>query len=288
MAASMTAYGRTEEDQESGRVIWEIKTLNHRYLESNLRLPDSLKMLESTVRKRLSERLGRGKVDCSLHVITRDHHCDELVIDETLVNKLIERMESVSARMSNPAPMNAMEILAWPGTLVDDPPTAESLGASLLEQLQATLDSVLATRVEEGKKLAALVLKRCDRMTELLTHYRKRLPGIHDELRQKLKSKSEALSVSLDPERLEQEILLLAQKSDVTEELERLEAHLDEVRAVFDRDGPIGKRLDFLMQELNREANTLACKAVDLGGVNASVECKVLIEQMREQVQNIE
>jgi uncharacterized protein (TIGR00255 family) len=288
MTVSMTAYGRTEESSETGHITWEIRSVNHRYLEVNIRLPEDLRILETKVREHISNKLKRGKVDCSLRFDASEIAGDGLSIDTNLANNLIKSAESIQASITNPAELSAMDFLRWPGVINRDTIDAEPISASLLEQLDMTLEHVVGTRLREGKKLQAMILERCDIIASLLHRFREKLPDIQQMLRDRLSDKSQELSIELDKDRLEQEILLLVQKSDVAEELDRLEAHLGEVRQVVQKNEPVGRRLDFLMQEMNREANTLGSKAANLDYTNTSVDLKVLIEQMREQIQNIE
>ena len=288
MTASMTAYGRTEESSETGHITWEIRSVNHRYLELNIRLPEELRMLETRVRKHISSKLKRGKVDCSLRFDANEVSGNGLSINKDLANRLVKSAESIQSSISNPVTLNAMDVLRWPGVINRDMIDAESISDSLLKQLDITLESVVETRLGEGEKLQAMILERCDNIATLLKTFKEKLPEIQQILRDRLTDKSQELSIELDKDRLEQEILLLVQKSDVAEELDRLDAHLGEVRQVLQKNEPVGRRLDFLMQELNREANTLGSKAANLDYTNTSVDLKVLIEQMREQIQNIE
>jgi len=288
MTASMTAYGRTEETNETGHITWEIRSVNHRYLEMNIRLPEELRMLEAKIREHISNKLKRGKVDCSLRFDADDISRDGLSINTELTNSLVKSAESIQSSMANPSALNAMDILRWPGVINRDMIDAESISAPLLKQLDMTLESVVETRLSEGEKLQAMILERCDNITALLKTFKDKLPEIQRMLRDRLSQKSQELDIELDKDRLEQEILLLVQKSDVAEELDRLDAHLGEVRQVLQKNEPVGRRLDFLMQELNREANTLGSKAANLDYTNTSVDLKVFIEQMREQIQNIE
>lgn len=288
MTASMTAYGRTEESNETGHITWEIRSVNHRYLEVNIRLPEELRMLETKVREHISSKLKRGKVDCSLRFDASEIAGDGLSINTNFANNLIKSAESIQTSITNPSELSAMDFLRWPGVINRDTIDAESISASLLEQLDLTLEHVVGTRLREGNKLQAMILERCDTIASLLHRFREKLPEIQQILRDRLTDKLQKLSIELDKDRLEQEILLLVQKSDVAEELDRLDAHLGEIRQVVQKNEPVGRRLDFLMQEMNREANTLGSKAANLDYTNTSVDMKVLIEQMREQIQNIE
>jgi len=288
MTASMTAYGRTEESNETGHITWEIRSVNHRYLELNIRLPEELRMLEARVREHISNKLKRGKVDCLLRFDANEIPGNGLSINKDLANCLVKSAESIQSSITDPAMLNAMDVLRWPGVINRDTIDAESISVPLLKQLDMTLERVVETRVSEGNKLQAMILERCDTIASLLRAFGEKLPEIQQMLRDRLTEKSQELAIDLDKDRLEQEILLLVQKSDVAEELDRLDAHLDEVRQVVQKNEPVGRRLDFLMQELNREANTLGSKAANLDYTNTSVDLKVLIEQMREQIQNIE
>ena len=288
MTASMTAYGRTDETNETGHITWEIRSVNHRYLEVNIRLPEELRMLEAKIREHISRKLKRGKVDCSLRFEANEISRDGLSVNSELTSSLVKSAESIQSSMTNPAALNAMDVLRWPGVINRDMIDVESISAPLLNQLDITLESVIEMRLGEGEKLKAMILERCDNITALLKAFKEKLPEIQQILRDKLTQKSQELDIELDKDRLEQEVLLLVQKSDVAEELDRLDAHLGEVRQVLQKNEPVGRRLDFLMQELNREANTLGSKAANLDYTNTSVDLKVFIEQMREQIQNIE
>ncbi len=288
MITSMTAFGRTEETGDAGHVIWEIKTVNHRYLEINLRFPDELRMLETAVRETISQRISRGKVDCNLRyepTITEDNG---LPVNESLVKGLLDATDQIAGRISRSIAVNPIDILRWPGVIEYESPDPDQVAGPLLAQLEKTLDRVLETRLAEGSKLRKMILERCQAAEKIVADIKQRLPEIIQGVRERLQARAAEMKVEVDPERLEQEIVLLAQKYDVAEEMDRLETHLFEVERVLDRDEPVGRRLDFLMQELNREANTLGSKAVHYDCSAASVELKVLIEQMREQIQNIE
>ncbi len=287
MVASMTAFGRTEDYADAGHIIWEIRSVNHRYLEISLRLPEELRMLETGIRERIAARLNRGKVDCTLRYVPKLDVNQELPVNQDLIDALLvtaKRIMGESAATS----INPMDILRWPGVLDRDTLDAEKIAGPLLGQLDKTLDIVIDTRLREGEKLKSIIKDKCDIATGIVSDVKQRIPQILDTTREKLLQRAQELNVELDRERLEQEILLLAQKYDVVEEMDRLETHIKEVSRVMDSNEPVGRRLDFLMQELNREANTLGSKSASYDCTNASVELKVLIEQMREQIQNIE
>ncbi len=288
MIDSMTAFGRTEETGDLGHVIWEIRSVNHRYLEVSVRLPDDLRMLEAAVREHIFSQIKRGKIDCNLRFDPSDSTGSNLQINTDLVETILKTADTISSAIPELGTINPLEVLRWPGVIKRETPDPEIIGGPLLQQLDRTIDLVMETRRREGKKLQAMILERCETTANIIIGVREKLPEIMDGLRDRLLSRAKELQIELEHERLGQELLLLAQKFDVTEELDRLDAHINEVRRVLKNTEPVGRRLDFLMQEMNRETNTLGSKAAHYYCSNASVELKVLIEQMREQIQNIE
>lgn len=288
MITSMTAYGRTEEQGESGHVIWEIRTVNHRYLEINTRLPDELRMLETAIREHISGKIKRGKIDCVLKFEAKIEESDVLSINKDLAHAVINSTKYIQSITDKAGDINPIDVLRWPNVINRETPDADKVGGVILEQLDRTLDLVVETRLREGKKLHELVSERCVQINALITRLKSILPDILNAMRERLASRAAELSITLDADRLEQEILLLTQRHDITEEIDRLSAHVEEVNRVLNNEGPMGRRLDFLMQELNREANTLGSKSAHYDSSNISVNLKVLIEQIREQVQNIE
>ena len=286
MIASMTAFARLEDTGTWGRGIWEIRTVNHRYLEISLRLPDDLRMLETRIRERISTRLQRGKVDCTLRYEPGENTVGDITINRKLAEQLISAAESLPVSAS--ATISVMDVLRWPGVLNKETPDADTIGEPLLALLEKTIDIILETRHREGDKLAVLVLERCQAATNCISEMRGRLPEVLEAIRERILARARELAAEVDRDRLEQEMVMLAQKLDVAEELDRLDAHIGEVRRILSTSEAKGRRLDFLMQEMNREANTLGSKAASIDVSNASVELKVLIEQMREQIQNIE
>lgn len=287
MIRSMTAFARADRHLDGASLAWEIRSVNHRYLEVNPRLPDSLRALENAVRERCRAKLGRGKVDVTLR-----HQADEtnpeFELNEALVKQLSQAARRVGDIVLHPGQVNPLEVLRFPGVLSAREVDAETLQNAALELLDGALDSLIATRDREGEQLGKLIVDRLDGVEKQVERVRQALPAIRDALRERLKQRVQDVVESPDPDRLEQELVLAAQKMDVDEELDRLVTHVGEVRRVVEKGGQIGRRLDFLMQELNREANTLASKSVDAETTAAAVELKVLIEQMREQIQNIE
>ncbi|MCW8917286.1 MAG: YicC family protein [Gammaproteobacteria bacterium] len=288
MIRSMTAFARRESQGEWGSLQLELRSVNHRFLELNLRLPEELRLLEPKIRERLNQRLGRGKVDCNVRFQPPVDQPGELALNLELVKKLAHASREVDALLYNASPVNSFTVLQWPGVL--QPPRLDEgrLQGETLALLEQAIGELNHNREREGEQLKAIILQRCDGAEEVVQAVRSRLPEVLAGVRARLRERLGELQAALDPQRLEQEMVIAAQKLDVDEEMDRLETHLVEVRRVLESDQPVGRRLDFLMQELNREANTLGAKSADSETTMASVELKVLIEQMREQVQNIE
>lgn len=287
MVHSMTAFARCERPSTAGTLSWELRSVNHRYLEPHLRLPESFRDLEGAVREALRQGLSRGKLECTLR-ISEDSSGKPLQLDSQRANQLIQAAQTVAALISNPAPLNPLEVLAWPGVLVADANDPQALNAQALELFNQALSELKNGRAREGAELARILNERLDSINQEVAALRELVPQMLATQRQKILDRCTEMQAELDPQRLEQELVLLAQKSDVAEELDRLSTHVNEVRRVLKTGGAAGRRLDFLMQELNREANTLGSKAFDPRSTQAAVNLKVLIEQMREQVQNIE
>jgi len=287
MVHSMTAFARVERAGSQGTLVWELRSVNHRYLEPHLRLHDALRDLEGEVREGLRQGLSRGKVECTLR-LHEDSNGKPLKVDHVRAAQLVAAAEEVAGLIKQPAPLSPLEVLSWPGVLVADASDPQALNAEALALFDEALAELKAGRLREGQELARLINERLDQMATEVTTLRALVPQMLAAQRQKIIDRFGDLKAELDPQRLEQEMVLLAQKSDVAEELDRLSTHVNEVRRVLKSGGAAGRRLDFLMQELNREANTLGSKAFDPRSTQAAVNLKVLIEQMREQVQNIE
>lgn len=289
MIASMTAFARTERSHELGEFGWEVRSVNHRYLDVSVRLPEALRGIESSVRECVQRHLRRGKVDCTLHYApvhgSAVPELDDAVLDALLANarRVIER-STLEARVV----IEPVELLRWPGVLKTTGPAQDQLEAVALELLEPALGELQQVRLREGARLAELVTERVTTLRSHARAVRERVPQIREAQRQRLLGRLEDLGVKADAERLEQELAMIAQKGDIAEEIDRLDLHLEEVERVLGRDEAVGRRLDFLMQELNREANTIASKSSDVGLTQTSVDLKVLIEQIREQIQNIE
>ena len=288
MPRSMTGFARREQRHPWGNLIVEIRSVNHRYLEPSFRLPDELRELEPRLRDAIRQSLQRGKVEVAFSLHKEAAGNQSLGLNQERLQQLARAAEQVSRNLNQAAPINPLELLQWPGVLQQAELDRDTLHAAVLELFEAALEQLIAHRSREGQELAQFIEQRLDKISELVVQLRQRLPEILNAQREKLQGKIAALKIELDPERLEQEIALLAQKADVDEELDRLDTHVTEVKHALTQTSSLGRRLDFLMQELNREANTLSSKAVVAETTQAAVELKVLIEQMREQVQNIE
>ncbi|NMZ68030.1 TIGR00255 family protein [Pseudomonas peli] len=287
MIHSMTAFARAEQASANGTLSWELRSVNHRYLESHLRLPESFRDLEGAVREALRNGLSRGKVECTLR-FSDDNAGKALQVNLERAAQLVAAAESVAGLIKQPAALNPLEVLGWPGVLVADAADPQALNQSALSLFTEALNELKNGREREGSELAKLLNERLDSILEQVVALRELVPQMLAGQRQKILDRCAEMQAELDPQRLEQELVILAQKSDVAEELDRLSTHVSEVRRVLKTGGQAGRRLDFLMQELNREANTLGSKAFDTRSTQAAVNLKVLIEQMREQVQNIE
>jgi len=288
MIRSMTAFARQQGHGDYGELTWEVRSVNHRFLETTVRLPEELRGIEPAVRDRVTARLGRGKVECNLRLKAAGAGSVELQVNERMVEQILAAADKMAHRLHSSHQLSIMDVLRWPGvmeTAEQDFTPAQEAALKLLEQ---TLDSLLEAREREGARLSDLIAQRVLGMRTQVETARERMPLVIEAVRERLRARLAEVAENLDEERLEQEMALLAQRLDADEEMDRLRTHLDEVSRVLEQDEPVGRRLDFLMQELNREANTLGSKSADSETTAISVEMKVLIEQMREQVQNIE
>ncbi|MEW8013798.1 MAG: YicC/YloC family endoribonuclease [Candidatus Sedimenticola endophacoides] len=288
MISSMTAYSRRELKEGYGELSWELRSVNHRYLELSVRMPEEFRMLEPLVRERIGKRLGRGKLDCGLRFTPAAEAAAGVVVNERLARQIIEAAAQVGALMHESVPPRTMDVMRWPGVLEAREQDFSPLQKRAGELLEEAIDGLVDSRRREGERLGILIRQRCEAMRGEEARARALMPKVIEGIRERLRQRLSEISEGLDEGRLEQEMALLAQRLDVDEEMDRLGTHLDEVEAVLERDEPVGRRLDFLMQELNREANTLGSKSSDVDTTRVAVEMKVLIEQMREQVQNIE
>ncbi|MGH8710332.1 MAG: YicC/YloC family endoribonuclease [Burkholderiales bacterium] len=288
MIHSMTGFAVTTKVLEQGALNLELRSVNHRYLDIQLRLPEELRLLEPALREVIVNGVGRGKVDCRLSFDPSSNAPQALQLNTNLLKQLAELNLEVKAALPDVGSLGTADILRWPGMLGGDFLSAESLRDTCIALLQSALHELDLTRSREGEKLKALLLERAEKMEQLVAGVTLRLPEIMATYREKLGGRLQEALINLEDERIRQEFALFAAKIDVDEELTRLSTHLVETKRTLDRGGAVGKRLDFLMQELNREANTLGSKSVDAGVSRVAIELKVLIEQMREQIQNIE
>ncbi len=288
MTCSMTAFARETSNTDVGELTWELRSVNHRFLEPHLRLPEDLRSLETPVRERLSARLARGKVDCTLRFVPGRDKVGAIKVNRRLLEQVLGAADEIATRIGEPATPHVLDLLRWPGLLEEPEQDPDAVAAAALTLLDQALDSLVANRQREGARLRSLLLERCAKLGAEVDAVRERRPQVLEAVRTRIRERLSEVLDELDPARLEQEMAMLAQRLDVDEEMDRLGVHLDEVRKTLDGNGPVGRRLDFLMQELNREANTLSSKSADAETTHAAVEMKVLIEQMREQVQNLE
>ncbi|HWK48981.1 MAG TPA: YicC/YloC family endoribonuclease [Steroidobacter sp.] len=284
----MTGFARRERAGPWGTLVCELRTVNHRYLETSLRLPDELKALDNEVRQAITAALRRGKVDANLYLKSAAGTQRSLELDTQLLDELVARVEQVRGQLKYPAPVSPIDVLRWPGVVREAEVDIKPVLTAALELVQEALNELHETRLREGQRIRELLLTRCATMRTQTQAVRARLPEVSRRMRERIMERITQLGSTPDPERLEQELVLYAHKMDVDEELDRLGAHLEEVTSVLGSAEPAGRRLDFLMQELNREANTLSSKSQDSETTRAAVDMKVAIEQMREQVQNVE
>jgi len=287
MIASMTGFARRELAGSFGTLTCELRSVNHRYLEPGFRLPEELRPLESDLRQLLTKNLKRGKVDCTMHLRGGSGAERELRLDAVALERVAVAVREVLVALPK-ATVDAVEVLRWPGVVETISPDTEALLGAGRSLFQQTLDELGAMRLREGKRLGELIEQRCAGLVTLVGAVRARLPEIQVRMRARLNERVAELLAAVDRDRIEQELVLQLQRLDVAEELDRLTGHIEETRRVMGGGEAAGRRLDFLMQELNREANTLASKSQDLDTTRLTVDMKVLVEQMREQVQNVE
>jgi uncharacterized protein (TIGR00255 family) len=288
MIQSMTAFARESITTGQGILTVELRSVNHRYLDCSFKLPDALRVLEPRLREKASTVLARGKLDCMLRLQAHPTQAGELHIDAARVDALLAATRIVQQRLENPAPINPLQVLQCPGVYSAQEESEEQLQEEAFSLFSKALDTMQQNRRREGEKLATLVLDRLTQVATEVTDTRNKLPALIQQQRNRMITRIADLGVEVDQGRLEQELVYMAQRADVDEELDRLDAHIGEVRRTLKQGGACGRRLDFLMQELNREANTLSSKSQSATTTQNAVELKVLIEQMREQIQNIE
>lgn len=288
MIYSMTGFARETAVTEWGELCWELRSVNHRYLDVHPRLPEDFRALEPRVRELVAARLSRGKVECQLRFRPLAGGDAPLAIDHALVAKLAGACQQVAGALERPARVDPLELLRWPGVVQEPERDLEPVQAEALRLLQAAVAALAAVRAAEGERMASMLGGRLDAIRDHADVVRQRLPEVRQAIHERLRNRLAELRVEAEPGRLEQEMAIVTQKMDVAEELDRLDSHVAEARAALARGEPVGRRLDFLMQEFNREANTLASKSQDAETTRVAVEIKVLVEQMREQVQNVE
>jgi len=288
MTKSMTAFARSQQSLDEGELIWEIRSVNHRFLELYIKIPDQFRSSEMRFREMLQQRLKRGKVECVLRFNANEQQAGTVNINKQQAKSIAHACQQINDLLHQPSEVDPIEVLQWPGVVQQSKLDMKPVLVACEIGLSAAIDDLIANREREGERLRDLILQRCQSIAQIVNQTRENMSEIQARYQKKLRARLDELNIEVSHDRLEQELVHLAQKMDVDEELDRLGSHLKEIKEVLSRDEAIGRRLDFLMQELNREANTLGSKSADISSTSASVELKVLIEQMREQIQNIE
>lgn len=288
MILSMTGFSSQEYNSTNGVLLVELRSVNHRYLELQLKLDDSLRSLEAQARDMIQAKLGRGKVDCRLSMVRNTALQASPMLNHAVLQQIAENAKTAAQYFAQTQPVNMLEILRMPGVIEAEALDTEALEQDLKRTLNAVLDDLIAAKAREGEKLKAIILARLAEVANHVAKVKPMMPSLIKQYQEKLNAKLAEAHASNDEERIRQEIVLFAQRIDVDEELVRLSAHIEEVKRILNANAAAGKRLDFLMQEMNREANTLGSKSVAIETTQISMELKVLIEQMREQIQNIE
>lgn len=288
MIRSMTGFARREAQGEWGSITCELRAVNHRYLEMALRLPDEFKAVEPDVRQTLAAALRRGKIDAGIYFKAPAGSMAKFEVNEELTSRLVEQALAIGRRIGNAGPINPFDVIRWPGVIREAERDLSPALDALVQLVSACAQDLNAAREREGARIRDMILQRCAALRGQVANVRMRLPELNLKIRSRILERIAQLGQPIDPSRLEQEIVLYAHKMDVDEELDRLASHLTEIESIVGSPEPAGRRLDFLMQELNREANTLSSKSQDVETTRAAVEMKVIIEQLREQVQNVE
>ncbi|MCF2947227.1 YicC family protein [Paraglaciecola aquimarina] len=287
MIYSMTAFARRELKAEWGTAVWEIRSVNQRFLETYFRLPEQFKSMEPVLRERFRKSLQRGKVECALRFIPNDAAVGQLSLNEDLAKQLMQAADWVQSQGQSNG-VNPVDILRWPGVIAAEEADMDSIQGDILKEFDLTLKDFIAARATEGANLKAMIEQRLDGIQTEVDKVTGFMPEIIQWQRDKIQTRFEEAKIELDATRVEQEMVMLAQKVDVAEELDRLVSHIGETRKILKKGGAVGRRLDFMMQEFNRESNTLGSKSINTDTTQSAVELKVLIEQMREQIANIE
>ena len=287
MIYSMTAFARLEVKKDWGDAVWEIRSVNQRYLENFFRLPEQFRGLENTLREKLRQSLTRGKIECSLRIETQKQTNAELNLNKELANQVIQSLQWIKAQAGE-GEINLTDVLRYPGVVEAQEQDLDAISQDLLTAFDDLLTDFIAMRGREGEKLNDIIQQRLDAIAVEADKVRSQMPAVLQWQRKRLLQRFEDAQINLDPQRVEQEMILLAQRVDVAEELDRLQMHVKETTNILKKGGAVGRKLDFMMQELNRESNTLASKSINADITASAVELKVLIEQMREQIQNLE
>ena len=288
MVLSMTGYASQEYNTNGGILLVELRSVNHRYLELLIKPDDNLRNFEAAIREQIQAKLGRGKVDCRISLVRNNALQAAPVLNHSVLQQIAESAKTAAQYFPHTQPVNMLQILQMPGVLQTEPLDTDTLEHDLKTALNTTLDDLIAAKAREGEKLKAIILDRLVQIEQLVAKVKPMMPALVQQYQQKLCTKLAEAHASNDDERIRQEMVLFAQRIDVDEELSRLDSHISEVKRILNDKAAAGKRLDFLMQEMNREANTLGSKSVAIETSQISMELKVLIEQMREQIQNIE
>jgi uncharacterized protein (TIGR00255 family) len=287
MISSMTGYASVTDESPVGGLSLDLRSVNHRYLDIQFRMPDELRLLESDLRERISARVSRGKVECRIG-LTVPPTLNAMQLDETLLSRLKELNERVRLTLPDAQSLRVADVLRWPGMLGSDSLPVEMLKEKCLQLVDKALADLSAARAREGEKLKVVILERASSVEETVNDLAPRIPQLVSAYQEKLSTRLREAMLDPENDRLQQEVVMFAAKIDVDEEMQRLSTHVSEIRRILEKGGTVGKRLDFLMQELNREANTLGSKSADVAVTQGAMSLKVLIEQMREQIQNIE
>ena len=287
MIYSMTAFARLEVKKDWGDAVWEIRSVNQRYLENFFRLPEQFRGLENTLREKLRQSLTRGKIECSLRIETKKQTNAELNLNKELANQVIQSLQWIKTQAGE-GEINLTDVLRYPGVVEAQEQDLDAISQDLLTAFDDLLTDFIAMRGREGEKLNDIIQQRLDAIAVEADKVRSQMPAVLQWQRERLLQRFEDAQVNLDPQRVEQEMILLAQRVDVAAELDRLQMHVKETTNILKKGGAVGRKLDFMMQELNRESNTLASKSINADITASAVELKVLIEQMREQIQNLE
>ncbi|HDR1010301.1 YicC/YloC family endoribonuclease [Pasteurella multocida] len=287
MIYSMTAFARLEIKQDWGDAVWEIRSVNQRYLETFFRLPEQFRGLENTLREKLRQKLTRGKIECTLRIDNKKQAATEIHLNKAFALQVIQSLQWIK-QQAGEGEIHLNDVLRYPGVVEVPEQDLDLISQQLLSAFDSLLTEFIAMRAREGEKLNTLLQQRLDAVEIEANKVRSKMPEILQWQRDRLLQRFDEIHLQVDPQRVEQEMVLLAQRVDVAEELDRLQLHVKETKAILQKGGAVGRKLDFMMQELNRESNTLASKSISTEVTNSAVELKVLIEQMREQIQNLE